>query len=333
MIINTGRVRWGVLGTGGIARRFAADLALVPDASLVAVGSRSQATADALADMFGIRHRHPTYADLAADPEVDVIYVATPHTFHAENALLCLDAGKGVLVEKPFTINAHQAQTVVDRARRQELFLMEAMWTRYLPSMVRLRRLLADGVIGEVRMMSADFGFRSAVNPTSRLYDPGLGGGALLDVGVYPVSFASMLFGAPNRIQSLANLGETGVDEQAAILLGYPAGQMALLATAIRFTTPQEALILGTEGRIRLHAPWWKATRMTITRDGHDDEVIDCPLTGHGFHYEAAEVTRCLLEGRLESATMPLDESVSIMGALDQLRAQWGLRYPNEFRP
>ena len=207
---------------------------------------------------------------------------------------------------------------------------MEAMWTRFLPLVVRLREMLAQGVIGEVRMVQADFGFRSAVNPTSRLFDPALGGGALLDVGVYTVSLASMLLGKASEVVGLAHLGETGVDEQAGIVLSYPSGQLAVLSTAIRTTSPQEAFILGTEGYIRLHSPWWKPTRLTLTRPKQSDEVMELPIQGFGFHHEAAEVVRCVRAGQTESGVMPPDETVAIMETLDELRRQWGLRYPTE---
>lgn len=328
--MTTSPIRWGIIGPGGIARRFAADLKLVPDTQLVAVGSRSQESADKFADEFGAPNRHASYADLANDPDVDVVYIATPHPFHHANALLCLQAGKAVLVEKPFTINARQAQEVVDTARSAGLFAMEAMWSRYIPLMVRLRELISEGAIGEVRMLEVDFGFRSQLKPEGRLYNLALGGGALLDVGVYNVSLASMLFGTPTRIVSMAHLGETGVDEQAGMVFGYPEGRLAVLSSAIRTTMSQEAFIMGAEGRIRLHSPWWKPSRLTLTRPNQDDIIIDMPVEGFGFHHEAAEVVRCLREGRLESATMPLDETVAIMSTLDELRAQWGLKYPME---
>ncbi len=192
------KIAWGILGTGRIAGNFAADLALLPDAELVAVGSRSEATAQSFAGRFGAPHAHGSYEALAADPAVEVIYIATPHPLHAENMKLCLRAGKAVLCEKPFTLNAREAEEVIALAREQKLFLMEAMWTRFLPAVVRARELIEQGAIGEVRLLLADFGFRAAFDPHHRLFDPQLGGGALLDLGVYCVSLASMLFGPPD---------------------------------------------------------------------------------------------------------------------------------------
>jgi predicted dehydrogenase len=207
---------------------------------------------------------------------------------------------------------------------------MEAMWTRFLPHIIRLRELLAANMIGEVRMLEVDFGFRTSFNPQGRLFDPALGGGALLDVGIYPVSLASMILGAPERVTGMAQLGETGVDEQSAMIFGYAGGQLALLSQAIRTNSPHEALLLGTHGKIRVHSSWWKATTITLSVDGQPDELIDVPAVGNGYNYEAAEVGRCLREGRTESDVMPLDETLAIMRTLDEVRAQWGLRYPGE---
>jgi predicted dehydrogenase len=325
------KTRWGILGTGNIASQFARGLAELDDAELVAVGSRTAESAEAFGERFGAARRHASYAALASDPDVDAIYIATPHPLHHDNTIMCLQAGKAVLCEKPFAINASEAQDMIATARGRGVFLMEAMWTRFLPHMVRLRELLAAGAIGEVRMLQADFGFRTSFNPQGRLFDPALGGGALLDVGIYTASLASMIFGTPERVSSMAHLGETGVDEQSAMLLGYSGGRLALLSQAIRTNSPHEALLLGTTGKIRVHSSWWKVgATITLSVDGRADEQIDVPSVGNGYNYEAAEVRRCLEAGRTESEVMPLDETLAIMRTLDELRAQWGLRYPGE---
>ncbi len=324
------KIRWGIIGTGSIAKKFAAALAFLPDAELIAVGSRAQASADAFADMFHIPHRHTTYADLANDPDVDVVYISTPHPFHKENSILCLEAGKAVLCEKPFTINAREAEEVINLARRKNLFLMEAMWTRFLPVMVEVRRLLSERAIGDVRMVMADFGFRAEFNPQGRLFNPALGGGALLDIGVYTISLASMVLGTPSRVTGMAYLGETGVDEQSAFILGYDQGQLAVLSVAVRTNTSQEAHLLGTIGKIRLHPSWWRGTTLTLSVAGKEDLTMDLPHVGNGYNYQAAEVMRCLRAGQTESSIMPLDETLSIMKTMDQIRAQWGLKYPTE---
>ena len=324
-------IRWGILGSGSIAKKFATGLQVLPDAQIAAVGSRAQATADAFADEFNIPRRHASYEALAADPDIDAIYISTPHTFHSENSILCLDAGKAVLCEKPFALNAAQAARTIECARRNKVFLMEAMWTRFLPIWVQVRDWLASGAIGEIRMMSADFGFRAEWNPESRLLNPALGGGALLDVGVYTVSLASMIMGgAPEQIASLSHIGETGVDEQTALILGYSGGRLASLQSAVRTMTAHEATILGEDGRIRVPRHFWQGAEATLYRDNDPEKTISAPLTGNGYNYQAAEVMQCLREGKLESEIMPLDETLSIMETLDAIRAQSGLVYPDE---
>lgn len=325
------KTRWGILSTGTIATKFATGLQSVADAELIAVGSRSQASADAFADQFNIERRYDTYEALAQDEDVDAIYIGTPHSFHKDNTLLCLDHGKAVLCEKPFAINASEAEVMIQVAREKGIFLMEAMWSRYLPVMQRVRELLADGVIGDVVQLMADFGFQGAFNPQHRLYDPALGGGALLDIGVYPVSLASMIFGTPERIQSMAHLGKSGVDENAAIILGYennPA--LAIITTGMRVKSNRSAIINGTKGRITLPDPWWKTEYFTLEIHGGDTTEVDVPITGNGYNYQAVEVGRCLRADLLESDVMPLDETLSVMQTLDTIRAQWGLKYPME---
>jgi predicted dehydrogenase len=324
------KFRWGILGTGAIARQFVRGLRSVPEAELFAVGSRSEDSAARFAEKRSIPRRHASYEDLASDPGVDVVYIATPHSFHAENATLCLEAGKAVLCEKPFCVNAAEAERVVELARERGLFIMEGMWTRFFPLMKEVRRLVSEGAIGEVRMLNVDFGFRADLDPASRLFDQRLGGGALLDVGVYCVSFASMVLGSPSGFVGLPHLGQTGVDEQASIVLEHEGGGLASLSIGIRTTTPQEATIMGTEGYVRIHAPWWRPTSMTISRSGKEDETVEAPASGNGFNYEAAEVMRCLEAGKTESDIMPLDETVSVMRTMDGIRAAWGLKYPNE---
>jgi predicted dehydrogenase len=327
---TTRPIRWGILGTGNIAKLFATGLGSAPGAVLAAVGSRTQEKADEFGDRFGIPRRHADYAALAADPDLDVIYVATPHPLHHDATILCLEGGKAVLCEKPFALNAGQAAAMIDAARARGLFLMEAMWSRYYPAMARARELLAAGAIGEPRILQADLGFRARPNPQGRLFDPALGGGALLDIGVYPVSLASMVFGTPSDIASQATMGETGVDEQNAIVLRHPGGQLAVLSSAIRTVTPHEATIMGTEGVLRIGQDWHKPNRVGVTRSGQGEEIVSLPIEGNGYNYEAIGVMDCLRAGKRESAVMPLDETLAIVRTLDAIRAPWGLRYPGE---
>jgi predicted dehydrogenase len=227
-------------------------------------------------------------------------------------------------------VNAAEAERVVELAREKRLFIMEGMWTRFFPLMEEVRRLVSEGDIGEVRMLNVDFGFRADLDPASRLFDQRLGGGALLDVGVYCVSFAAMILGRPSGSVGLSHLGETGVDEQASVVLEHEGGGLANLSIGIRTTTPQEATIMGTEGYVRIHAPWWRPKSMTIYRPKEESETVDAPVSGNGFNYEAAEVMRCLQAGKTESDVMPLDETISVMRTMDRIRAAWGLRYPGE---
>lgn len=325
------KFRWGICGTGMISHHFATGLKALPDAELVAVGSRSQHTADTFGHEFGATRCHASYEALAADPDVDAVYIGTPHPFHRPNTLLFLRAGKAVICEKPFAVNRGEAEEMVAVARAEKRFLMEAMWTRYLPVIVQTCRWLAEGAIGEPRMVQSDFGFRADWDPKSRLLDPAYGGGGLLDVGVYCVSMAFMVFGcAPSRIVGLAHLGETRVDEQSAVVLGYDGGGLAIVASAVRTESPQDAIIMGTDGMIRLHPPFWCGTKATLTMHGKEPKEFEFPLIGNGYNYEAAELARCVREGRLESETMPLNESLAIMGTMDAIRAQWGLQYPFE---
>lgn len=323
------KLRWGILGAGAIARKFADGLKDSETGELVAVGSRSRDKADAFGEEFGAANRHGSYEALAHDSDVDAVYVATPHPMHKPNSILCLEAGKAVLCEKPFTVNAAEARDVIAVARDKGVFCMEAMWSRFLPSMVKVRELIAASAIGEVRMVLGDFGFRGGWTPEKRLLNPDLAGGGLLDVGVYTISLASMVLGAPVSVTGSAHIGETGVDEQAGMVLTYEAGALAVLAAGVRTTTPHEGWILGTEGRLHLHAGWWRGSRITL-HTGADAEDIDVPMVGNGYNYEADEVATCLAAGKIESDVMGLDETVTIMETMDQLRAQWGLKYPME---
>jgi len=330
----TRKIRWGILSTGAIARQFAQGLTSVPDAELVAVGSRTQAAADRFGDAFRVPRRHASYRAVAEDPDVDVVYIGTPHNLHCENTLMCLEAGKPVLCEKPFAINAAQAERMVALARSKRLFLMEALWTRYLPAMIELRRLLAAGTIGPIRMIEADFGFRPEYDPLGRLYNPDLGGGALLDIGIYPISLTAMLLGLPARMTAIAEIGRTGVDERSAVVLAYPGGELAVLTFSLTTDMPSEILVLGIEGWIRVHGPIYRPEKLTVSlkaaAGARTERVLPLPVTGNGYNYEAAEVMRRLREGALESPGMMLDESLAIMRLMDAIRAQWGLRYPGE---
>ena len=313
-------LRWGILGTGSIARQFTADLLTLPDHAVVAVGSRTAESANAFAAAHGIPSAHASYQALAEDAEVDVVYVATPHSGHRPAALSCLNAGRGVLVEKPFALDAAEAIEIVTAARAAGSFCMEAMWTRFNPTIGRLRELLADGAIGEVVSVQADFGFAAWYDPAGRLFDPTLGGGALLDLGIYPVSLASMVLGEPSVVRAVAGLAPTGVDSNTGILLGYPSGAVAVLHCSLRGETPLRATVVGTAGRIELPAPFFRPDSLTLHQPGEEPVTERYELPGGGYVFQAREVARCVRAGLTESPLMPLDESISIMRTLDQVR-------------
>jgi predicted dehydrogenase len=320
--MTTEPLRWGLIGSGLIAGTFAKDMAVTDSGRVVAIGSRSQESADRFADEFHISNRHASYEALVADPAVDVVYVATPHPMHHANALLALDAGKPVLVEKAFTMNALEARELVDRARSKGLFLMEAMWTRFLPHIAEVRHLLASGALGDVVAVMADHGQWFAKDPAFRLFAAELGGGALLDLGVYPVSFASMVLGKPAQVAALITQAFTGVDGQTSMLFGYDGGAQAILTCTSSAKSPTRAAIVGTEARIEIDGVFYAPSSFTlIGRDGRTDR-FEPPHEGNGLHYEADEVARCLRAGLLESPLMPLEETIAIMETMDRVLAQ-----------
>ncbi len=323
-------IRWGILGPGRISRKFAAGLRDAAGAALVAVGSRDRARAAAFAAEFGAANVHGSYEELAADPAVDAIYVGTPHACHHDHTLLCLGAGKPVLCEKPLALNAAQAERMIAAARDRGLLLMEALWTRFLPAVVRARELVAAGAVGDVRTVMADFGFRAAFDAGSRLFAPALGGGALLDLGIYPLNLAFMICGEPIAMESVATLGETGVDEEEAIVLRHADGRQSVLAASLRVDTPREARILGTGGSLTIAFPWWAGSRLVLRPRGGAEEVIDLPGRGGGYAHEAEAFMGAIRAGAGEVPGMPLDESLAILRTMDALRARWGVRYPGE---
>ena len=323
-------IRWGIAGTGAIAGQFAGDMPLLDEGTIHAVGSRAMATADKFADRFDIPNRHASYADLVADPEVDAVYVSSPHPMHRDNALQAIEAGKHVLVEKPITLNASQARELASAASEHGVFLMEAMWTRFLPHIIDVRQVLASGALGDVRMVQASHGYYMAEDANSRLFAPELGGGALLDLGIYPVSFASMVFGRPSDITAVSAPAFTGVDAQTSIICEYAGGRQAVLVTSLQGQLSNTVTIVGTEARIEIDSGAYSPSSFSvITRDGETTRHGHVE-PGQGLRYQAGEVARCLRAGLLESPVMPLDESVRIMETMDEVRRQIGLVYPQE---
>lgn len=321
------KVGWGILGPGRIAAKFAEDLKNVQDAQLVGVASRSRERATEFAAKHGVIRAHWGYDTLIADPGVDIVYVSTPHPFHYEHVIACLEGGKAVLCEKPLGINANQVLGMVDYVRERGLFLMEGMWTRFLPVTEKVQEWLRWGVIGKTRMLSARMGFRTEWNPAGRLLNPKLAGGALLDVGVYLVAYASMVFGGiPESIRAFGHIGETGVDEQTGMVFGYEDGAIAMLVCGIRTQMASDAEIYGEKGLIRVNS-FSHASHADLFVNGLRPVEFGAPA---GFRFEAAEAMRCLRAGQMESRALPLDESVAIAKTMDRVREQIGLQYPME---
>jgi predicted dehydrogenase len=317
-------VRFGIVGTGGIAAGFATDMWAVPGGRVAAVGSRSASSAERFGEVYQIARRHSSYQDLVADDEVDVVYVATPHPWHAQHALAAIQQGKHVLVEKPFAMNADEARRVVTAAREKGVFCMEAMWTRFLPHTIKIRELVADGAVGAVRTVAVDHGQYFAPDPKHRLYAPELGGGALLDLGVYVVSWAQMVLGTPISVTSASEPAFTGVDGQTSAILRYPDGVHAVVTCTLWAATARRAWISGTEGTIDVHPVFYAPTTFTLQRRGADPERFNLEAglagPGKGLRFEAVEVVRCVTTGLTESPSMTLDETVSIMETMDAIR-------------
>jgi len=321
----TDDIRWGVVGPGRIAESLVKDFAVVDGARCVAVASRAQERADDFARRHGIERAHGSYRAILADPDVDVLYVATPHPQHHALALGAIRAGKALLVEKSFTATLPGAEEVVGAARAAGVFVMEAMWTRFQPAVVRLRELIADGAIGEVRSVQADLGVWRTYDPADRMFALELGGGALLDLGVYVVSFAQMVMGAPDSVTATGSLFETGADAEATLLLGWSDGRSAALTTSLRTALPGTARVVGTAGWIDVLPRFHHPDTIVLHRAGAEPETITRPHRGGGYAHELVEVTECLRAGATESATMPLADTLAVQAVLQRAADQLGV--------
>ena len=323
------RLRWGILGTGDIASSFVTDLALLDDHVVAAVGSRSSSGAEAFGQRHGITRRHGSYAELVADRDVDVVYVATPHPFHRENALTAIAAGKHVLVEKPFALDAAQAREVFAAAHERGVFVMEAMWTRFLPWVADLLALVADGTLGELTAVGAEFGVLFAPDPTSRLMAPELGGGSLLDLGVYPLSLACLLLGAPETLTAASVPTATGVDAHTSVLTTHAGGAHALVSSSMVAAHANRATVVGTLGRVEVDPPFFTPGGFSLTV-GPTTTRREHPDDGIGLRHQAVEVARCIRAGLTESGLRTHADTLVVLQAMDEVRRQVGLRYPGE---
>jgi len=324
--VNADReIRWGIVGPGRIAAKVVQDFPYADQATAFAVASRSMDRARAFADQYGLERAYASYPELIADPDVDVLYIATPHPQHHAIALAAIEAGKAVLVEKTFTATVAGAEEVIAAARARRVFAMEAMWTRFQPAIVAARELIADGAIGEVRQVQADLGVDRPYDPTDRLFDPAQGGGAMLDLGVYVVSIVQHFLGNPDRVSVSGSLAPTGVDAEAGLLLGYADGRAASLLISLRNPTPGMARIHGTKGWIEIPPRFHHPGRIVLQRTGRPPETIERPPQGTGYSHELVEVTQCLLAGRTESSVMPLADTLAVQRIVNEACEQLGV--------
>jgi predicted dehydrogenase len=324
------KINWGIIGCGSIARSFVEALSVIKDAKLVAVASKSGDKAREFAAKYEVPKYYNTYDALASDSEIDVVYIANTHNFHKQSAILCLQHKKAVLCEKPLTVNARDTEEVIKIARQEKVFLMEAMWTRFHPSILKLKELLAEGIIGKVQMLKVDFGIITRFGAGGRHLNPELAGGALLDVGIYPITMANLVFGKhPADIKSTAFIGNTGVDEISSYLFTYDTGEIAMLTSAVNLFMPHVATIFGTNGSIVV-PDFFHAQKFVIQLKDQKEKTLKFPFKRNGYEYEIMELMECLRNGKTESTIMPLDESLQIMKTMDTLRTQWGLKYPGE---
>jgi predicted dehydrogenase len=322
-------LRWGILATGGIARAFAKDLH-VAGLDLRAVASRSQESADQFAAELNVPNAHGSYDALFADPDVDIVYIATPHPMHVAPALAALNAGKHVLIEKPITVSAKEAAAIRDLAAEKGLLAMEAMWTRYLPHMKRIHEILDAGTLGEIRVISADHTQSTPTDPAHRMNALELGGGALLDLGIYPLSFVHDILGTPTTIQASARFLETGADSEVATVMTHASGALSTTFSGSRSAGPNSAHIAGTLARIDIDRVWYTATSFTVTaKDGTVIERFESSIDGRGMQFQALAAERAVESG-VAPAELTIDESVEIMGTLAEIRRQIGLVYPGE---
>ena len=320
--------RWGIIGAGRIAEKFCTALNFVEGSEVYAVASRDKTKAQDYATKFNAAVCYDNYEDLMRDANVDIIYIATPHPFHYEQAMACIRHNKAVLCEKPMTLNYQDTSNIIAAATEQNVFLMEGLWTASMPFMDKILSIIENDVIGKPQFVSADFGFTAPKDFNGRLFNKALGGGSVLDIGVYPISLATIILGVPTVIKTIAKLSETGVDEYANIILQYPDGETAQLLSTLNINTAVEAEIIGTKGSIKIKNPWFKATDFSVHLSDGMVKDYSFPHACNGFEHEIKEVMTCLDNGLLQSTKVPHNLSLSISKIVDEVLSQAGVTYP-----
>lgn len=320
-------IRWGILGLGRIAHKFVQDLLTVEGAHLHAVAASDPSRADEFGAQYGATYRYGSYDQLLTCRDLDVVYVATRHVYHRDNTLMLVQAGIPVLCEKPFGMDAGEVAQMVQAARSKRVFLMEALWSRFMPAILKAKELVDAGAIGRVRMVRADFGFQAPPNPDGRLFNKALGGGSLLDIGIYPLFLSYLMLGKPALVRAAATFGDTGVDEQCGMTLTYNDGAMAILDSTLLVKTDMVGIIAGETGTIRIHGRFHESKAVTLEREGHDAEQFAFERQTHGYEYEIRHVMQCLNDGRTESPLWSPTNSEDLIGLLDAVRTQAGIRY------
>lgn len=320
-------INWGIIGLGKIAHRFASDLSLSENNVLYAVASRDLTKARNFSQKYKAVKYFNSYEELAKDPDIDVVYIATPHTFHFEHTMMCFKYGKSVLCEKPMGVDSNEVQIMIKEARSKNLFLMEGIWTRFIPAIEKFIGLLEQKVIGDIKFMRADFGYNAEFDPKSRIFNKSLGGGSLLDIGIYPIYLSMLVLGFPFNIKALARMTETNVDSYCAILFDYQNSAKAMLESTTEADTPIEAYIYGSKGYIKLHKSFHHTEKVSINRYGEKEEIIQLKYAGQGFLYEINEVNHCILNNEIESRKLPHSLSLDLIHLIDQVKDKIGLSY------
>lgn len=324
------RFNWGILGAGKIAKKFASDLKLLPNANLYAIGSKSQERANEFASQFGFEKAYGSYEEFASDPDIDIVYIASRHVGHYPDSLLCLNQGKAVLCEKPVAINQNQFERMIAVAKEKKVFFMEALWTKFIPSFIKCKEIITSGEIGEVKLIESDFCFNPPYNPKARLFDPYLGGGALLDVGIYPLFFALEIGSEITDLRALAKLDENGIDSTCTIILSHELEEQSVLSTSVVTPGRVESIVHGSKGMVRLNKWWHTPTSVDLMLDDKESLHLTFDEPGFGYQYEAVEVMKCIEAGKQESELWSWEHSRKLISLLDRVRELTGISYPEE---